>query len=69
MRSDPLLSQIQRLKRQIQVLKEMQIGALTLATYVGMTPELKDDFDARRKQITELMNRLLRLQRSQSHGQ
>jgi len=44
------------------VLTEEQSKALKSATYLGMTPDQAKQYDARRKEITQLMQEFLRLQ-------
>lgn len=63
------IAMVERLNQEIQELKEKQIAALKTATYTGMTPEQAKDYDALRKQITELINRMIRLQQSHRANQ
>jgi len=49
---------IHRIKQEIDRLSEQQSEALKTATYVGMTAEKAREYDARRQQITNLLEEL-----------
>jgi hypothetical protein len=52
------LEAIHRIKQEIDTLSEQQSEALKTATYVGMTAEQAREYDARRQQITNLLEEL-----------
>lgn len=56
---------VHRVKQEIDTLTEQQIEALRQATYVGMTPDEAQDFDARRKRIVLLVQELTQLEGAQ----
>ena len=56
---------IHRIKQEIDKLSEQQSEALKTATYVGMTAEEAREYDARRQQITKLVEELRLLQNAQ----
>ena len=49
---------LQRIRQEIESLTSEQSEALKTATYVGMTKAEAQTYDARRKRITELVERL-----------
>jgi hypothetical protein len=51
----------QDLKSEIDRLFELQRQALDRATYLGMTPQEATEMEARRKEITSLVNQLAQL--------
>jgi hypothetical protein len=55
---------IDRLKQEIERLTEQQSEALKTATYVGMTAAEARSYDARRQQITKLVEELTTLKES-----
>jgi|GEM_PF-3445161 hypothetical protein len=56
---------IQRIKQKIDKLSQEQSEALKTATYVGMTAEAARQYDARRQQITKLVEELTLLKNAQ----
>jgi hypothetical protein len=59
------LDAIHRVKQEIDRLGEQQSEALKNATYVGMTAEEARQYDARRQQITKLVEELRLLKNAQ----
>lgn len=49
---------VQKIRQQIERLTDEQSEALKTATYLGMTAAEAQTYDARRRQITELVERL-----------
>ena len=56
---------VHKIKEEIDRLTELQSDALKNATFVGMTPEEAQEYDSRRTQILNLVNRLETLEKSQ----
>lgn len=55
---------VQRLKQEIEKLTQEQREALKTATFVGMTPQQAQHYDARRQRITALFEQLKGLESS-----
>ncbi len=60
---------IQQLKQEIDALNEIQREAMRHATYLGMNAEDAKKFEARRLQITALVNEMYRLQQPGDEGE
>jgi hypothetical protein len=59
------LKSSEELKSEIDRLFELQHLALDRATYLGMTPQEAKEMEARRKQITALVDKLASLKRGE----
>jgi len=52
------LSEIDRVKHEIDKLNQLQTAALKLAVYGGMTPDEANEYDERRGKLTRLVQQL-----------
>lgn len=63
--SSGAVSEVHRLKQEIDRLNELQAKVLKSATYVGMTPDEATEYEVRRSRITQLVRELAMLTHAQ----
>lgn len=64
MQANDTLSAIEQLQHEVRTLTGQQNQAIRDTILIPMTPDQEKQFDERRKRITSLRNRIMRLQQS-----